>query len=1670
MNILELDSYNLADAVKFNDQLNPRIWQGNKMRPEVRAKLLQIAEDFKQSLGLTDLNVKDITVSGSNAGYTYTPHSDIDLHLVVDLPEADASAVYRELFDAKKFQYNETHNIKIGGYDVELYVENANKTAVSQGIFSVVNDDWIKIPLKKRATINDNVVKNKYDVIKNHIESAIESADLERLTNTVAKIKKMRQSGLDRNGELGPENLAYKMLRSQGVIKKLYDARTAAKDHELSLRERTIQVKKPFRYGFRVAEDVSSNPSGVSPETKMFLSEKPAPSQQEIVTDFVNYCVDKLGIEQLPTIKFKRDPEWSARNKTFGRYNHETNLLEVSLAGRHVMDILRTVAHELTHQRQHEVADVPDHAGETGSEWENEANAKAGVLMREYAQQHPEFFADESVAEAGILGFFGSNKPVKKKWDPARDSRVISNHKDDNNWIKLLLDKHRRGISLTDREWYSLQQWQRQQAQKKNTAESSGYIPTKKQANDPRFKMALTRDIRPGATGREANKMALNTDSQGRPALLMKTANLREELANDLRWEFALLEDEILGEINMSTGSLRQEAAKTGAIAGMEFEMIVPNTENNDDGDLEPDYEYDERCRSIQDAYDFFYDGDYNGRREVEQLREQMSNDFMEWLDDKIYRDWERGGEEFLEEWVPENVDESEWNPNDLEGEARTEALLEFIASMHADPGSSDAFDDFREENQDSYDESDWLDAEDLDRMSEISNSYSMSWPHWTSVGGGEASIEDVAQEFENAIGRDTKASDNYHSGRVPRPGPDALHYIVEPDGSLDADSNSDTGLEFVSPPLPIDEILSDLNKVKAWAKEYGCYTNDSTGLHINISVPGYSRENLDFVKLALLLGDKYVLDSFGRAGNIYTKSALGMVRDRVRGNPEDVAQLLNKMKGNLDSLASKAIHSGVTSKYTSINTKDGHIEFRSPGGDWLDENFDQIENTLLRFTVAMSAALNPAAYREEYLKKLYKLLTEDNKDDSDTIRYFSEYVAGKIPQAALRSFVKQAQLTRQVRRNTTGGKKMWWSVTNPPQSLAGIEVVATSKEEAIEKALGADGYPSWANTRQSIVAKPLRPYEEANPTPEEGNWGIWIRANDRFANQPGSYSAWQTPPLMRFPSRAAAELWIEQQRATRPNMRNDIEVREIEPAAQDTDSATSGNWGIWVPLLDRWATTNVDGESVTRRFRDQVAARAWIQDYNIRNPGNDLELSVKEIEPAAPVPGSTLDLQRQRAAQASQGVDTRVDYELYNRTTGEVIDTFPARNDDEARVRLDDFRNFSAQARQNPDLDVGVRRGPGVTNAQSNANNLRPTGPGPWEVFRISDGSSVAELGQTNRMAAEVEARRVIDQRREAPELYGVRTATAGNTDNRSAGQYQYTSTPIPGVQDVELDIPLAQQTFTGEWRVLDPENREIYRFSGVGNNQSDANRVAMNWLRQNPGRMQAGVTVVPVMDEDELEEGWRSALAGAAAAGAMAFTPAPTNNTAPPTGPAAQPAAVQQSPASAAESALSKIAQAAGIKGVELAQFLAQCAHETGDFLHLEELGGNRYLAQYDPTVNPAKAKALGNTKAGDGAKYKGRGFIQITGKANYAKAGQALGIDLVNNPELAASPDVAAKIAVWYWQSRVQPRVQDFADTKLVTKQINPGLKGLADRQSNFKDYQQQIAAVAQPKVTG
>jgi hypothetical protein len=1464
------------------------------MLPQVREKLLEIAADFKQSLGLTDLEVKDITVSGSNAGFTYTPHSDIDLHLVVDIPQADVSDVYRELFDAKKYQYNAEHNITIGGHDVELYVENANVPPVSQGVYSLMQDDWINIPKRRRSTVNDDAVCSKYADIKHRIQQAVDSKDHDTMSAMAAKIKKMRTAGLAQSGEMGPENLAYKMLRTQGLIKQLYDARTAARDLELSLNERK-KKKKQVRYAYggywapgfsfgdsggdgggggESIQEVSVTPDGVSPSTKMFL-EQDSESDTEILKSFAHYVKQELGIKNMPKIRLKRRPEWAEQNGSFGQYVPELNELTLSLHGRHIVDVLRTLAHELTHAHQQQTTGIPDNGGDTGSEFENEANARAGEFMRHFADAHPEYF-DSRPLEEGMIKNAGAAvalaaamamTPAQAQQYLPQDQQQQVQQQGQLNTMQILNIartihslKHNLtragaeeeinqevknyiratqgdpGAQNLSRLW-QLQQRQQQkqqpqqqqpwtgnQYQREDLAEASGYIPTDAEKNDPRFVMALSPDVRPGATGKNANKMALKTDSQGRPQIA-RANGLVESLAREFE-QFD--ESTALFEIKMTGKNLRAEAAKTGAQAGMEFEMIVPNTEVDIEPEYEPDWDRDERTRNFSNVRDFFHDGDYNGRRAVDDLIEELSNEYEEWIQEQTAEQWDRDGVDYMRDFVEVNdlFDRDEFldqarnevvaaNP-DLPPEsedfqqlvnARLNELQEqFVMEAFEDQGRiyNDAFEAFAEEQREEYDEGSFLDDK-YQTMSDIQSNFDISWPHYYDINDGQdgdMDIDQVADEFSSYMGKPVNASSSYHGARR-----EAGHYVVEPDGSLEGDNPGDGGLEFVSPPMPIDEMISDLNKVKEWAGKTGCYTNDSTGLHINISVPNYSIDKLDYVKLAILMGDEYILDLFGRSGNTYAKSAMGKIKSALKQKPEAAAQIMDLMKQGLDGAATKAIHTGITDKYTSINTKTGYIEFRSPGGDWLDSNFDKIENTLLRFTVALSAAINPEAYRKEYLTKLYKLLSEGmDKSDTDVIQLFSNYSAGELDKPALIRQVRAKQLTRDVARGKATGK-MWWKVSNPANSFASIEVVADNAEEAIASAILPGNYPDWARVQNTLKATPLRPYTAPTPPPAVPQGG------------------------------------------------------------------STGNWGVWVPSLDRFATI---GNAGVRRFESESDAQAWIRDYNARNLRNDLNLVAREVTAAQPQ-----------------------EYEVFDRDTGATVDTFTASNDQEVARGINNYRTMvphnltPEQAEQRYGLrragSTPIARQPQFQEPDVRRGDLTPRGPGPWEIYRISDNSSVRDLTHTDRQMAGQEARMALGMRGEAPELYGVRTRqqidfsqlgsnTTGSqrwqifrmSDGRQVGEFnadnyaeaerhmERTLTNA-GMDPDHYDVrqarepqpaaPQAQQQWTGEWKIVDANDREIHRFGGVGNVQADANRIAINWLRQNPRHMQSGVQVLPVM-----------------------------------------------------------------------------------------------------------------------------------------------------------------------------------------------------------------------------
>ena len=140
----------------------------------------------------------------------------------------------------------------------------------------------------------------------------------------------------------------------------------------------------------------------------------------------------------------------------------------------------------------------------------------------------------------------------------------------------------------------------------------------------------------------------------------------------------------------------------------------------------------------------------------------------------------------------------------------------------------------------------------------------------------------------------------------------------------------------------------------------------------------------------------------------------------------------------------------------------------------------------------------------------------------------------------------------------------------------------------------------------------------------------------------------------------------------------------------------------------------------------------------------------------------------------------------------------------------------------------------------------------------------------------------------------------------------------------------------------------------------------------------------------------------------------------------------------------------QIVGLKRV--AAFIAQVGHESGQFRYVRELGGDQYLSKYD---TGSLAKRLGNTPEadGDGQKYRGRGLIQVTGRNNYAECGEALGLDLVNHPELLEKPQHACMSAAWFWSSRGLSTLADAGKFDTISRRINGGQNGAADRQALY-----------------
>jgi len=222
-----------SDLITVNRRLNPKIWDGDQLDPTVAQKLKEIAAAFEEFIGI-DLDVVDYTITGSNANYTWTDHSDLDLHLIVKgLPSDEA----RELFNAKKALWGEQHNITIKGLPVECYVQGQEEEHHSTGVYSIARNQWLVEPKKIKPEVDDSAVEAKKDAVIHDIETALLSKDLTRLRAVKEKITKMRKAGLERAGEWSVENLVFKILRNLGLIDEIADKIRELEDQELSLEQ-----------------------------------------------------------------------------------------------------------------------------------------------------------------------------------------------------------------------------------------------------------------------------------------------------------------------------------------------------------------------------------------------------------------------------------------------------------------------------------------------------------------------------------------------------------------------------------------------------------------------------------------------------------------------------------------------------------------------------------------------------------------------------------------------------------------------------------------------------------------------------------------------------------------------------------------------------------------------------------------------------------------------------------------------------------------------------------------------------------------------------------------------------------------------------------------------------------------------------------------------------------------------------------------------------------------------------------------------------------------------------------------------------------------------------------------------------------------------------------------
>ena len=529
MNISELEKFKIEDAINFHDELNPLLFdEDNKLKPEVKKQLDIIVDDFIEYMGLPDLAVEDVIITGSNVAFTYTPHSDIDLHLMVDFAELPESDVYKELFNAKKSLYNDTYDITIRDIPVELYVQDTAQAHHSLGEYSLMQDKFTRYPKKQRANLDEISTEHKFERLEELCLKGLKSKNIDQVNNVLDIIKRYRQAGLDQKGEFGPENLAFKAIRSKGYFQALFDLRNKLRGKQLSIEE------EMFRRTFEESIGVYNSKVNLAED----MSKEDLADQWNVSTKEIAKAMD-LGVR----VEMKNNPNVTATTPELRR-EQATKIVVHNLAldveyYPKMITFIQAVnrLNQTTTTNDGKGSDVND-VSQMNEEKQYALYVDGKPTVRDSSRTEIE----KHIAFLKSRGIKGDYEIRHVDFSPKRTSTTIGEASDE-DLKNLSLEMQKMAKDYLKQ----LKQLNKQRARdglepldlNSDLNEASGYIPSEAQKNDPRFSYALTKDVRPDTMKKGAKAMGLgNIQRDGRPPLLRpgkkKTKNAKTDFGKGI--------------------------------------------------------------------------------------------------------------------------------------------------------------------------------------------------------------------------------------------------------------------------------------------------------------------------------------------------------------------------------------------------------------------------------------------------------------------------------------------------------------------------------------------------------------------------------------------------------------------------------------------------------------------------------------------------------------------------------------------------------------------------------------------------------------------------------------------------------------------------------------------------------------------------------------------------------------------------------------------------------------------------------------------------------------------------------------------------------------------------------------------------------------------------------